>query len=341
MPNEYSTNQLIGVVQGFPPPPSALLDRYFRLTSQSEAEEIHFDVLPGKRRIAPFCSPLVEGQVVTKRGFTTKTFKPAYVKDKRPFTATDFLKRSMGEQIGGSLSPQQRRDAKVAFELQDQLEMVNRRMELMASEAIRTGKVTVVGEKYPSTVVDFGRDAALTPTALAGTSRWGQSGEVPLDNLETWGTLVLQKSGRAAVDVIMGTSAWTAFRKNAEVKSRLDLRHFHGNLMQTTGLFGEGLSFKGSIDGYNIFVYGGWYIDPADDTEKEIWPADIVAMTSEGLEGVRAYGAILDGKAGLRSMPFFPKMWEQDDPAVEWLMTQSAPLAVPTVVDASLAIDVL
>jgi hypothetical protein len=341
MPNEYSTNALIGVVQGFPTPPSALLDRYFPMVSTSEAEEIHFDVIPGKRRVAPFVSPLVEGKVVEKRGHATKTFKPAYVKDKRPFVPSDFLKRAVGEQIGGSLSPQQRRDAKIAAEMQDQIEMLNRRMELMASEAIRTGKVTVVGDGYPSTLVDFGRDNALTPTALSSNARWGQSAEDPLGNLETWGALVLKKSGRAATDVIMGVDAWTAFRKNAEVKSRLDTRNVLGNALQTTSQFAEGLSFKGTIDGFNIFVYGGWYVDPADDTEKEIWPADIVAMLSPGVEGVRAYGAILDGKAGLRAMPFFPKMWEEEDPAVEWLMMQSAPLAVPTMVDATLAVDVL
>lgn len=342
MPNEYSSNQLIGVVQGFPPPPSALLDRYFTQQSQSEAEEIHFDLIPGRRRVAPFVSPLVEGKVVANRGFVTRTFKPAYIKDKRRFLPTDTVKRSIGEQIGGSLSPQQRRDANLAFQLQDMLEMVARRQEIMASEALRTGKVTVVGDNYPTQVVDFQRTAALTLTALAGNFRWNQTTPDMLGNLQTMSDLVLKTSGTAPTDVIMGTAAWAAFRKDATVVQRLDNRNMQGNAMATSNQFQEGLSFKGSIDGYNIFVYGGWYIDPTDDTtELEIWPNDQVVVTSAGIEGVRAFGAILDGKAGLRAMPYFPKMWEQEDPAVEWLMLQSAPLMVPTRPDASAMLDVL
>lgn len=342
MPNEYSTNQLIGVVQGFPPPPSALLDRYFGQQSVSDAEEIHFDLIPGKRRVAPFVSPLVEGKVVANRGFVTRTFKPAYIKDKRRFLPTDAVKRGIGEQIGGSLSPQQRRDANLAFQLQDMLEMISRRQEIMASEALRTGKVTVVGDNYPTQVVDFQRTAALTLTALAGTARWGQAAEAPLDDLQTMSDLVLKTSGTTPLDVIMGINAWKNFRKNATVVARLDNRNMQGNALATSNQFQEGLSFKGTIDGYNVFVYGGWYIDPTDDvTELEIWPNDQVVVTSGGVEGVRAYGAILDGRAGLKAMPYFPKMWEQEDPAVEWLMLQSAPLMVPTRPDASAMLDVL
>jgi hypothetical protein len=58
--------------------------------------------------------------------------------------------------------------------------MINRRLEVMASEALRTGKVTVTGEQYPTTVVDYGRDAGLT-VVLTGANRWGQAGIKPLD----------------------------------------------------------------------------------------------------------------------------------------------------------------
>jgi hypothetical protein len=340
MANEYTTNQLIGVVSAFPPPPSELLDRYFTMESRSESEEIHFDVLPGKRRVAPFVHPLLPGKVVDAKGFATKTFKPAYVKDKRRFNPGDAIKRSAGEQIGGSLTPQQRRDAYLAAQLQDQIEMLNRRMELMASEALRTGKVTVVGDGYPSTVVDFGRDGALTPTALTSTARWGQSAEDPLGNLDTWAALVLKASGVFPSDVIMGVGAFASFKKNADVKSRLDLRNVTGNGMATAGSQREGLQFRGTIDGFNIFVYGGWYIDPADGVEKEIWPSDIVGMTSPAVEGVKAYGTIQDPALNFTALPYAPKMWIDNDPAVQWLMMQSAPLAVPTRVDACLAVDV-
>jgi hypothetical protein len=50
---------------------------------------------------------------------------------------------------------------------------------------------------------------------------------------------------------------------------------------------------------------------------------------------VQAFGGIRDGKAGYRALEFFPKMWEKDDPANVMLQCQSAPILVPTNVDAA------
>jgi hypothetical protein len=111
----FSTNVLVGVVQSLIRPPSFFLDRFFPTIQQENTEEIHFDLDNGKRRIAPFVSPLVAGKIVESRGFTAKTFRPAYVKDKRVFDTSRPLRRAMGEQIGGSLSPEQRIQATLAY----------------------------------------------------------------------------------------------------------------------------------------------------------------------------------------------------------------------------------
>lgn len=337
----FSTNTLIGVVQGLKHPPSALLDRYFPTIVQDEAEEIHFDVISTKRRIAPFVSPLVEGRIVEGQGHTVKTFKPAYIKDKRVFDSNRPFKRAIGEQIGGSLSPQERLQAHLAFELEDQTNMVIRRLEVMASEAIRTGKVTVTGDGYPETVVDFGRAAGHTVTALSGAAKWDQTTSTPLDDLQTWHDLALQESGASVPDVIMGMTAWKNFRKHADVKERLDVRRAVGAELDLGAQLIEGLTFRGVIDGFNIYTYAGWYVDPATGSETAIWPLDVVALTSAMLEGVRAFGAIRDEKAGLQAMPYFPKSWTTEDPAVRYLMMQSAPLLVPSRVNASVACDVV
>src|SRR5574344_1102382 len=81
---------------------SFLLDKLFPTIQTEEAEEIHFDIDKSKPRLAPFVSPLVAGKVVASDGFETKSFKPAYVKDKRRFDPNAPLKRTIGEKIGGS-----------------------------------------------------------------------------------------------------------------------------------------------------------------------------------------------------------------------------------------------
>lgn len=336
----FSTQVLNGVVASLLAPPSALLDRYFPSISSSDKELISFDVQKGKRRIAPFVSPLVEGKIVESLGSETKTFVPAYVKDKRRFDSQRPFKRALGEAIGGTLSAGERMQRILMQDLEDMLQMLTRRQEVMASEAIRTGKVTVVGDNYPQVVVDFLRSANLVIAALAGNFRWGQSTAVPLQNLRDWSLLVLKQVGAKANDVIMGTGAWGAFVTDPTVKDRLIQFNIGNAALSPQPTLVEGLTYMGTLDGFNLFVYAGWYVDPADNTEKEIWPTDQVAVCSAALEGVRNYGAIQDHDA-LVAQPYFVKSWLEDDPSARFVMMQSAPLPVTTRPDGAMCVDVM
>lgn len=338
MADLFSTNVMLGVVNSLLAPPQFLLDRFFPILSNDQSEEIHFDLIDKTRRLAPFVSPVVAGKIVQGQGFTTKTFKPAYTKDKRVFDANRPFKRSAGEPIGGNLSPVDRQRIIVANELIDQVDMVNRRLEVMAGEALRTGAVTVTGELYPTQNVSFGRAAGLTVT-LTGGNRWGQAGIKPLDLLQDWAQLVLQTSGAMPRDVVMTTDVWKVFRDDAQVQKRLDQFRGNSTMMQDAQLE-EGGVFMGVIDGFNVFVYSGWYVDD-NNTEQPILPAGTVLLGGGQIQGVRAFGAIRDEEAGFQAVPYYPKSWVEKDPSVRYLLMQSAPLVVPTRVNASFAATVL
>ncbi len=340
MADIFSTNVLMGVVANLKQPSSFFLDRYFPSVSTEDSEEIHFDVIIKARRLAPFVSPLVEGKVVTGQGFTTKTFKPAYVKDKRVWDGSRALKRSAGEQIGGSLSPMQRMQAVLANELTDQLEMLVRRKEWMAVQILRTGAVTVVGDNYPSVSVNFGRNNAQTVT-LTGGNRWGQAGINPLDSLQDWQQIALQQAGVNMTDVVMDVATWKVFRADTNVKDRLTLQRSLGQLpsMDQSAQMLQGATFMGSIDGFNIFVYSEWYVDD-NGAEQPMLPSGTVIMAGD-VQGVQAHGAIRDEAAGYQAVPYFPKSWVEQDPAVRFLLMQSAPLPVPTRVDGTFCATVL
>lgn len=315
-----------------------MLNSFFRTEQNETSEEIHFDVATGKRRVAPFVSPVVAGKVVESKGFTTKTFKPAYIKDKRVFDINRPLKRAMGEQIGGNLSPAERVQAMLAYELNDQVEMVLRRLELMAVEALRTGSITVSGDQYPTQNVNFGRDAGLT-VALTGGNRWGQAGINPLNSLQDWGLLVAKASGADARQVIMDVDAFKVFAADANVQKLLD--RFRGQDALNPTVAGVGGRYMGSTGDFDIYVYADWYEDPTTGTVTPYLPSGTVIMTGQDLEGVRAFGAIRDEEAGYQAMPYFPKSWIEKDPAVRYLLMQSAPLPVPYRVNASLCATVL
>lgn len=333
----FSTGVLARVVAALPQPAPFILNSFFRNLQTEASEEIHFDVESTRRRLAPFVSPIVAGQVVKSKGYSTQTFKPAYIKDKRVFDASRPFRRVMGERIGGDMSPAQRLQVAVANDLSDQLEMLTRRQEVMAVEALRTGKVVISGDMYPKVQVDFGRDAALT-IPLSDGARWGESGVDPLDDVQTWSMRVTEKSGSTANTLVMDVKAWQLFSASAKVQKLLD--RFRGQDKLNATVIGEGGRYMGNIGDFDIWVYAGWYEHPVTGAMTPYLPDYTVIITGPDLEGTRAYGAIRDEEAGFQALPFYTKSWVEKDPAVRFLLMQSAPLTVPYRVNASLCATV-
>lgn len=335
----FTTSVLTTTINSLLAPPQHLLSLYFPFVQTETSEEIHFDVINKTRRLAPFVSPVVAGRIVEAQGFQTNTFKPAYVKPKTPFDPSRPLKRIAGEKIAGSLSPEQRLQMLVGQTLLDHKEQCQRRMEVMAAEAMRLGRVTVSGDNYPTVVVNFGRDAALTIAKTAG-NKWGDAGINPLNDLQDWAQLVLKKSGAMPVDVTMDVDTWKIFRANAYVEKKLDLRRAAGAEVDLGAQMKEGGVLMGTIDGFNIWVYAGWYLDDAG-VEQPILPSGTVLMGGAQIEGVRAHGAIRDEAAGFQAFEIFSKSWVEQDPSVRYILSQCAPLVVPSRVNASLCATVL
>ena len=328
----FSTHVLNREVEHLERPASFLLDTFFPSIQTEESEEIHFDIDKSKPRLVPFVSPLVEGKVVSAEGFETRSFKPAYVKDKRRFDPNAPLKRLIGETIGGSLAPMNRREAALNRALTNQVENLTRREEVMAAEALRTGKITVAGEDYPTQVIDFQRDTELT-VALTGGQRWGETGVNVLDDIENWAGLVQIKSGAAARTVVMDPLAWRVFKNDVKVERLLELRRGTGNTLNIDPMIrGQGndkARYVGSVGDFDFWVYNDAYVDDAG-VSRNMLPDYTVILSSQGLlEGTRCYGVIQDEKAGYRASRYFTKSWLEEDPALRWLLMQSAPLLVP------------
>jgi surface antigen len=336
----FSTGVLNAVVADLRVPQTGLLDKYFPGVTTEDTEEIHFDVDNKPRRIAPFVSPLVAGKVVRSRGFQTSTFKPAYVKDKRVFSPIRAIKRVMGERVGtAQYSPEQRMQILVAQDLADQLDMIRRRQEWMAAQALYAGAITVVGDDYPSNLVDFGRNAGHTVVKTGG-NKWGDAGVNPLDDLQNWSDTMVKTAGVAIDDVVMTVDAWKVFRKNDEVKTRLD-RYRGNSTMQQNAHKGEGLVFQGQVDTFNIYTYAGWYVDPATGTEAAMLPAGtVLGLAGSYIEGVQCFGAILDHDS-LQAMEYFVKSWLENDPSQRYLLMQSSPLTVPYRINSTFRASVL
>ena len=334
--NIYSTAVLNRVVRELDKSQSFLLDMFYPEVQESEDEFIYFDVERIRPRITPLVAAHMPGKVVEEEGYTTHSFRPAYAKDKRPLRPKGALKRAIGEAIGGNLSPAERQRRRLLQSMQNQLDMLTRREEVMASEGLRTGKVTVSGEGYATQIVDFGRESTFTFT-LTNNDRWtiNHADSNPMEDLETWAAMPTSKGGGAITDYVMSPDAWRAARKRLierdEARTLLDFQR-SGNSAVEMGPLAYGPSTKarrvGQVGTFTIWTYDDVYEDDAG-VEQHMMPSGTVIGGSRDVEGTRAYGVIEDEEANFSSSRYFAKSWLEHDPSLRWLLLQSAPLMVP------------
>lgn len=339
----FTTGVLMRIVAPLEIDPAAFfLNRFFATEQVEESEEIHFDVTDEQPRISPFVSPLKAGRIVEHEGYTTNTFKPAYVKDKRMWDPDAPIKRVPGEQPLGSLSADERMRRLLAQTLANQNRMLTRREEVMASEILRTGKVTISGEGFDDVVVDFGRAAALTVADLTGTDKWSDTtGSDPVGDIETWAGLIQSNGGGIATDVIMAPDVWAVFRQNTKVTDLMETRRGSVSRGELGPLDARRVRQPATVGDFTIWVYQDTYIDDTGTAGYMMPSGSVILINGADLEGVRHYGMVKDYAANHRAQRVFVKSWVEEDPSRRLLLMQSAPLVVPYRPNASLFCDVL
>lgn len=346
----YDTTTLLEVQKVQKVPLQFFLEKAFTRQINFETEYVSFDrVSEDYRRLAPFVAPNVQGKVLGREGSEMLNYKPAYVKPKHVIDINDPLVRQPGEAIGsGSMSPEQRRMAIVASLLERHKNMHLMTREWMAAKAIADGKVTVEGENYPKVTIDFRRDAALT-VVLTGGAKWDQpTTRTPLADLKAARALANAKSGAVIRDVIFGANAWALFSDDTEVQALLSnqARGSASDFAKMTDGFEDSVEYLGQLSGTNgqglirLWLYSAKYRDENNVLQDMVDTNTVVGVDFASVQGHRCFGAIRDGKAGFKAVDMFPKMWEDEDPWAEYLMTQSAPIMVPKEPNATFSIKV-
>lgn len=345
----FDTTTLLSVLRTQKSPMSFWLTKAFPQQINFETEKIAFDrVNEDYRRLAPFVAPNVQGKVMSREGSDMVAFKPAYVKPKHIVDPNDVIVRQPGEALGtGSLTLAQRREAIIADILRRHKEMHAMTREWLAARAVIDGTVDIEGENYPKVTVDFRRDASLSATLLT-TARWSESTSTPLTDIKTKRQAANTLCGAVIRDLVFGAGAWASFSAHASVTPLLDknYRGSESDFTKMTDGFEDSVEYLGTLQGtggaglIRMWLYSGKYKDESD-TLQDILNTDTVVGVDWGMvQGHRCFGAIRDGAAGFQALDMFPKNWEDQDPWVEYLMTQSAPLMVPKQPNASFKIKV-
>lgn len=325
------TDKLLGYYRDVPAPINYFRNLLVTSVFTSEEEWIDFMKITDTRKLAPLVIPTAQGRPIFSEAANAARFKPAYVKPKDPISPSRVLKRRPGENIftPNQLSPYARYLQLLGDILRVHRESVDNRLEWLASQAALYGKVTLEGDDYPTTIIDFERDPSHT-IILAGTARWSQEGATPVDDLNAWVEKIRRaKFGGPVTRITIGKNVVGPFLRNKQVQDTRNLliRGTDGIPPASirSGDYSE-LIFK--FGNYEVWTTSDWYTKP-DGTIGEYMDPDGVLLSGPNLNMVECYGAILDFDAQLKAMPVFPKQWKNQDPSVTYVMTQSAPLQVP------------
>lgn len=324
---------------------SQWLQMFYPRSFLSTQEEIMFDKIDADRRIAPYMLPNAPGKPIFRnQGERISTFKPAYTKPKDSVRPSEALSLQPGELTRrlALQTPESRYNARVIEIAQYHRRSIERLWDYMAAKAAINGAITIDykgdgGQTVHSVTIDFGRAAGHTVT-LGAAARWGDSGVKPWDNLQTWiDTVATAEFGGSVTDVMMGASAAAAFLADADVKDKLDTNYRGSegvevnrglivtdplNPFTRLGTMGSGVTI------WRVAGIGNTFQNN-DGTFTNILGAKQVFLGSRAVNGVKAFGAILDSAASLQPADIFSKMWDEHDPSARFIMSQSAPLMIP------------
>jgi hypothetical protein len=348
----WSLHKSIGVMRDVLPAYTFFLDQFHGQVDSTD-EYIDFEKLPrSNRKLAPFVMPMGQGKPIYTDRSTAYRFKPAYIKLRDAVDTTRGLSKIPGIDAmltPNAISPMQRRELLKVAITQQHVITTQRRWEWMAARALIDGTVVIGGnEEYPPQLLDFQRNADQT-VVLTGGACWGQSGVSILDFLQAAADKMIYPAqnsdgtggfGGFPTKLLVGGDAWAVMRKDAEIKDLMN-KFF----VQTTGTFVErglvgsekvvkvgDLGFGGTSGvSVEVWLYRDSYVDD-NGAETLILPANQMVLLSspEAINGQRCFGAIIDPHAGYQCYDIFARNWmEEGDPAVEYILHQSAPLMVP------------
>jgi len=340
---------LAGIQRRIKTAPRFWLSHYTRQIN-FEGKHILFEKVYGDdRKLAPFVVPTAAGRPQKLDGFEMDMFAPAYIKQLDPVDVTMHISRQAGEAIGGSLTIEQRRNAVIAELLRRQKEKIYNRWNWMAARATIDGKVIVKGEDYPEQLVDFRRDPALTRVLTLG-AKWDQATADPLQDLREARIAAYELSGARITRNVFGANAWELFCQRVDLKNMMNADNRGAGQRTDVTLindgYGDTVEYMGTIQGTSgqgkieCWVDTTRYIDPDTGVEQYYLDQNTVVGRSDMMDGVRCFGAIMDAEAGYRPLDTFFKNWREHNPSVEYLLSQSAPLMVPSEPNATYSIKV-
>lgn len=335
----FETRTMLAALEIMPPVKTFLRDTFFKTTKTFDTKQVDIDIKKGKRRVAVYVSPQDPGHLSEREGYTTSSYAPPYIKEKRGIEPADLLfLRNFGSNIYAPTSPQQRLAKMIADDLRELDEMITRAEELQASQALFEGEVTL---RTGDAKVVF--PVTNTHVIASMSNYWDDSTGRPLDDLRAWRKLIMKDSGVTPNIILCGSDAADALINNPQLAPntgqissvKIDRGQIRPEIMPS------GATYIGFLRDVNcdVYSYDDWYADANGDLQPYV-PVNKVFFGSTNARMDRLYGVIQDLQ-GMFPVARFAKSWEEEDPSMRFMELQSAPLMVPHELDSYVVATVI
>ncbi|MHA3082134.1 major capsid protein [Acinetobacter sp. ANC 5383] len=322
--------------RAYKPVDTWLLDTFFpRRFAFNNKKQVPIAELDIHSDIAPLVAPKYAGKAFDPTTAIQVGFvDPAYLKPKNQVAPQEAYDIALLARLrdAGVISTGSNQLSLQEQYMYAQLEVMKRNRDsidnfkvLMAAEYLTTGIITLESDLYEKNVVSYGRDASMHFTPA---TPWDQTGAKPVTDIETMMQLMIDGFSGTPKKILTTNKVYGYLSKNDEFKDRFTKPYtginapFAGQLNVS-----DGAQYKGLLDTIEIWTYDATYRTKAGT--QRIIPDDFFAIIAD-TDGVIAHCAIQNIEANGMASDYFDSQWLQKDPSAIQLMSESAPLIVPS-----------
>lgn len=320
------------------------------------SEEVEVDIQRESEDVAIVITDLTTG---ARQNFldlySNKKFKPPLFDEEFTISAFDLIKREPGSNPFEDVNFAANLMRRFMSGMRVVDSKVRRAIELMASQVLQTGAVTL-RDKSGTALYQLSFSPKSTHFPTVSTS-WGAAGANPLADLSSLAE-VIRTNGQVDPDILVfGRAALSNFLADAEVQKRLDNRGYAVGEVRPE-MRGQGATFQGFIwignYRFQMWSYSGRYKDPQTGNTLPYVADDKVVMLSTQSRLDLTYGGIPRiVTPDTRLLPFVPQRFGSASEGLDlstfaWVTQDgkqvkgsagTRPLTIPTGIDTFGALD--
>lgn len=328
-------NEMVLVHEAHKPLDAWLLNKFFPNSRGFSRDEVPVAELSAEIDIAPLVASTEAGVAFDPKTATKVDFvKPAYLKPKNLVTPSNSFDlalvnklRSVGILATGTqaLSDSEKLMLGQIETIQRNRNSIDNRKVLMAAEYLVTGQMVLESDKYKKNVVSFGRDASMS---FNPTVAWDQASATPYRDVKAMSQKLIDGGAGSAKVLLTSSKNWGYLQADPEFKEVFIKPNEGINIpfVQTMGI-GESAVYRGTFDNIEVWTYDATYVQGG--VRKRYIPSGYVGLISD-ISGFIAQCQIKNIEAAGQPLEYFDLQWQEKDPSGIFVLTESAPLPVPS-----------